>query len=102
MAIETLLVKDAGYALAEVRGERRHYTEEEPRTGVLAWLRDKLPGMTRGTLTRHVTERTEGMSEREVLQRWVLHDEHEKMKEDKADKEAQKARSKANTSGGSY
>jgi hypothetical protein len=100
MVIETLLVKDAGYSLPAVRGETRHVTEETPCTGVLAWLRDTLPGMERGTVTRHVTERTEGMSEKEVLQRWVLHDEHERIKEEKAAKEGKKARQRATSHGG--
>ena len=97
MVIETLLVKEAGLDLADLRGETVHETHEEPRTGVLAWVRSKLPGMDRGTVTRHVSRETPGMTEREVLQRWLLHNEHERMIEEEEKKAANKAESQART-----
>lgn len=102
MVIESLLVKDAGYALTDLRGERRHYTEERPRTGVLAWLRSKLPWTERGTLTTEYVEETEGMTEREVMSRLVLHEEHEKMKKESAEDNARKAERRAKSQGGTH
>lgn len=141
MAIETLLVKDAGYDLREIQGSREvHRLTEEP-DGLVAALGRVTPRAARlamacvvglglllsvesglvaplvasvalgvalhavgeldaeESVTEHVIE-TPGMTEREVLQRWVLHDEHERMKEDEAEKEQRRAKRRANTGGG--
>lgn len=95
MVIETLLVKEAGMSMTDLRGETVHETHEEPASGLLAWVRDKLPGLSRGTVTRHVRRETPGMSEREVLQRWLLHNEHERMIQEEEKKAANKAEHKA-------
>lgn len=140
MAMETLLVKDAGYALREIRGEREvHRITEEP-AGLVATLGRVTPRTARlatvgvvglgllltaesglvgplvasvllgvvlhrvgefdaeATETVHEVERP-GMTEREVHQRWVLHDEHEQMKKDRAEKERKKAERKAKSKG---
>lgn len=141
MAIETLLVKDAGYDLREIRGSREvHRLTEEP-DGLVAALGRVTPRTARlamacvvglglllsvesalvaplvasvalgvalhavgeldaeESVTEHVIEEP-GMTEREVLQRWTLHDEHERMKEDEAEKEQRRAKRRANTGGG--
>ena len=135
MALETKLVKEAGYALAEIRGEREvHRIREEP-DGLVAALGRVTPRTVRlamagvlglgillaaetglvgalvasvlvavalhwvgeldaeATEVEHVVERP-GMTEREVLQRRVLHDEHEQIKKEKAEEEHRKAKNK--------
>lgn len=143
MAIETLLVKDAGYDLREIRGSREVHRITEDPDGLVAALGRVTPRTARlamaccmglglllsvesglvaplaasvalgvalhavgeleagESVTEHVIEEP-GMPEREVLKRWVLHDEHERMKEDEAEKEQRKARQRANSHGGTH
>lgn len=136
-----ILVKEAGFDLSEVRGERRvERTVEQPssleafvgrltprtarRAGAGAVGLGLLLAYTSGAAgalvvsvalavalhymsefnaepTETVTEvNRPGLTEREAFQFLIMHDEHEDMKNDKAEEKARKARRKAKSGGG--
>ena len=99
-ALEMVLVKEAGYNLADIRGERTERVETVEREGVLATLRRILPWCSPPTpRVRHVVEETPGMSRKEVLGRVVQHDEHERMRKEDAEAQARKAERRAKSGG---
>lgn len=90
-ALEMILVK-AGYSLRSIRGEETVRLVEREPSGPVAWLRERVPWLADPQPVRERTvERTPGMDRKEVLARVIQHDEHEQMKEEQAEAEAQKA-----------
>ena len=99
-ALEMKLVKEAGYALADLRGRTEQHTVHRERQGLVAWLRRRIPWLADPTL---IVERHEvhqpGMKRREVLQRAIQHDEHESIKAEQRRKQARKAEQQAKQGG---
>lgn len=89
--MEMFLVKDAGLTLDEIRGRSETEVRWKKPTDVVSRLRDWLPWFDDPEPVAEVVEREEpGMSEKEVHQFAILHDEQEKIRQEKAEEEANK------------
>ena len=95
-ALELVLLKETNLTRTDFQGRRvRERETREPR-GFFARIRAFVPGLSRSQPI--ITEREwvePGMSEREVLEYLVLHDEHEQMKDERAKAEARRAKQQA-------
>lgn len=94
--IETLLTKETGMTLQDIRGWDETTVRTEKRRDFIAAVRRLLPWVSNPE-PKQIVERTSvpGLSEKEVMRRLVIHDEHEEMKEEEAEKEEKRARRKA-------
>lgn len=91
-----LLTKETGMTLRDIRGWKERTVRTERRTDLVAAARRILPWVSNPS-PRQIVETTSvpGLSEDEVMRRLVIHDEHEQMKEEEAEKERKRARRKA-------
>ena len=91
-----LLTKETGMTLRDIRGWTETNVRTERRTDVVAAVRRALPWVSNPSPKEIVEQRSvPGLSEQEVLRRLIIHDEHEEMKEEEAEKEENRARRKA-------
>lgn len=81
--METMLVKDAGYTLRDIRGTRERVVRRTERTDFVARLRRFLPFCEDPSPKIEVEERNDrGMDEEEVVRRVIYHDEIERLREE--------------------
>ena len=93
--IETMLVKEAGFTLRDIRGTESRSVEVHERTDLVARFRRWCPYLEDPDPIRKVTvEKEEGLSEQEVLRFLVYHDEMEEIKEEKQEESMKEARRK--------
>jgi len=98
--IETMLVKEAGFTLRDIRGTESHSVEVRDRTDLIARVRRWCPYLEDPDPVREVTvEKEPGLSEQEVLRYLVYHDEMEEIKEEKREESMREARRKSGNIG---
>lgn len=91
-----LLTKEVGLSLRDIRGWQETSVRYERRRDFVAVVKRWLPWCDDPEPERTVeTTSVPGLSEGEVMRLLVLHDEHEEMKEEEAEKEWKRARRKA-------
>lgn len=93
--IETMLVKEAGFTLRDIRGTESRSVEERPRTDVVARIRRWCPFLEDPEPIRtYSVEKEPGLSEKEVLRLLVFHDEMEEIKKEEHEDSMREARRK--------
>lgn len=99
--IETMLIKEAGFTLRDIRGTRTKSVTYHDRTDVIARLRRWCPFLEDPSPVAEATlEETPGMSEQETLRFLVYHDEIEEIKQEESEEEMKEIRRKQGNIGG--
>jgi hypothetical protein len=94
--IETMLVKEAGFTLRDIRGTESRSVEVHERTGLVARFRRWCPYLEDpDPIRKETVEKEEGLSEQQVLRFLVYHDEMEEIKEEKREESMREARRKS-------
>jgi hypothetical protein len=90
-----LLTKEVGLNLRDIRGWRERSVRTEKRRDFVAAVQRWLPWCNDPDSKQTVeTTNVRGLSEDQVMRMLVLHDEHEQIKEEEAEKERKRARRK--------